>query len=173
MGHAGTPKRPELRGDCIFLVFLLCFSFSFAFVSLLVWVFRSFPESAYHGEIWEEILGGFWGAYVPGRHPGKTRYQWGLLFSGVFVAFLVFCCFCFFVGVSLSSLCPLAPLLFAPQTRGRLTRSVVDPAARSAERKPLTGRDRETKKQEKTRKTRKTKVLRAVRNRGSENTCFT
>ena len=106
LGQAGAPERPEKATDTtVFLVFLLRFSFSFAFVSLLGCVFRWCPESAY------------------------------------------------------------------TQMRGRLTRSVVDPAARFAERKPLTGRDRETKNKRKKRK-QKT-VLRAGTNRASENTRFT
>ena len=50
--------------------------------------------------------------------------------------------------------------------RGRLTRSVVDPAALLRNAKPLTGRDGETKKKKK----RKNKqVLRDAPNRGFEN----
>ena len=75
MGQAGTPERPDTSGDCRFLVFLLLFSFSVAFVSLLGWVFRWFPESAYHGGILEGflegsggLLGGLWKPGTPERH---------------------------------------------------------------------------------------------------------
>ena len=142
--RARARKRPELRGDCtfsagagarkgqipvgiaVFLMFLLRFSFSVAFVSLLGCVFRWFPESAYHGGMWEGFFGGFWGAFGPGQRPGKARKghrcQWGLPFLSCFCCvsrFLLLLFLCrggFFAGV---------PNLLT-QMRGRLTRSVVD-----------------------------------------------
>ena len=147
-GSGPRPERPELRGDCtfsgVFVAFLvfLCFCF-FVWVGFSLVSRICLPRWDLGGDF-GRLLGGFWARPAP----RKGQIPVGIGFSGVFVAFLVFCCFCFLVGVSLSSLCPLAP----QQTRGRLTRSVVDPAARFAERKPLTGRDRETKKKEKKRK---------------------